>query len=126
LGVIYPYSGVRRFLNLIGIGYTKEIFLVGGNIDARTAQKIGLVNHILPKSELEEFTYKLAYEICENAPLSVKTLKEIMNAWQRNQSLSPRDEETIKAMILKVQESEDYKEGQRAFSEKRKPKFQGK
>lgn len=126
LGVIYPYSGVRRFLNLIGIGYTKEIFLVGGNIDAQTAQKIGLVNHVLPKSELEEFTYKLAYEICENAPLSIRTLKEMINAWQRNQSLSPHDEETIKEMILRVQESEDYKEGQRAFSEKRKPKFQGK
>jgi len=126
LGVIYPYSGVRRFLNLIGIGFTKEIFLVGRNIDARTAQKIGLVNHVLPKSELEEFTYKLAYEICENAPLSIRTLKEMINAWQRNQSLSPHDEETIKEMILKVQEGEDYKEGQRAFSEKRKPKFQGK
>ncbi|HLE24398.1 MAG TPA: enoyl-CoA hydratase-related protein [Thermodesulfobacteriota bacterium] len=125
LGVIYPYSGVRRFLNLIGVGYTKELFLVGRNIDAQMAQKMGLVNQILPKTDLEEFTYKLAHEICENAPLSVMTLKEMINAWQRNQSLSTHDEETIKEIILRVQESEDYKEGQRAFSEKRKPKFQG-
>jgi enoyl-CoA hydratase/carnithine racemase len=126
LGVIYPYSGVRRFLNLIGVGYTKELFLIGRNIDAEMAQKIGLVNHILPQSELEEFTYKLAHEICENAPLSIRTMKEMINAWQRNQSLNLQDEDTIKKMILKVQESEDYKEGQRAFSEKRKPKFLGK
>ncbi len=126
LGVIYPYSGIRRFINLIGIGYTKELFLSGRNIDAQMAQKIGLVTHVLPKTEIEEFTYKLGYEICENAPLSIRTLKGMINAWERNQPLRSQDEETIKEMILKVQESEDYKEGQRAFSEKRKPKFQGK
>jgi enoyl-CoA hydratase/carnithine racemase len=126
LGVIYPYSGIRKFLNLVGIGYTKELFLVGRNINAGRAEKIGLVNYVLPRSELEEFTYKLASEICENAPLSMSTMKEMINAWQRNQSIGPHDEETIKEMILKVQESEDYKEGQKAFGEKRKPKFQGK
>ncbi|HEX3034475.1 MAG TPA: enoyl-CoA hydratase-related protein [Thermodesulfobacteriota bacterium] len=126
LGVIYAYSGVRKFLNLVGLGYTKEFFLTGRNIDAKKAEKIGLVNYILPQSELEEFTYKLASEISENAPLSMSTMKEMINAWQRNQTFSSEDEETIKEMILKVQESEDYKEGQRAFAEKRKPKFQGK
>ncbi|MCI0454784.1 MAG: enoyl-CoA hydratase-related protein [Candidatus Dadabacteria bacterium] len=126
LGVIYPYSGIRRFLNLIGVGHTKELFLIGRNIDAETAQRIGLLNHVIKKSELEEFTYKLAHEICENAPLSMRTMKEMINAWQRNQPLSPEDEETVKEMILRVQESEDYKEGQRSFSEKRKPRFQGK
>ncbi|HSE84381.1 MAG TPA: enoyl-CoA hydratase-related protein [Thermodesulfobacteriota bacterium] len=126
LGVIYAYSGVRKFLNLIGLGYTKELFLTGRNIDAKKAEKIGLVNFVLPQSELEEFTYKLASEIAENAPLSMSTMKEMINAWQRSQTLSSGDEEIIKEMILKVQESEDYKEGQRAFGEKRKPKFKGK
>lgn len=126
LGVIYAYSGVRKFLNLIGLGHTKKLFLTGRNVDAKKAEKIGLVNYVLPQSEIEEFTYKLASEIAENAPLSMSTMKEMINAWQRNQTLSSGDEEIIKEMILKVQESEDYKEGQRAFGEKRKPKFKGK
>ncbi len=125
LGVIYTYTGIRKFLNIIGLGYTKELFLIGRNIDAQRAEKIGLVNHVVPRPELEEFTYKLASEICENAPLSMSTMKHMINAWQENQSTSRDDEGLIKEMILKVQESEDYKEGQRAFAEKRKPKFQG-
>jgi enoyl-CoA hydratase/carnithine racemase len=56
----------------------------------------------------------------------MSTMKTMINAWQRNQLTSRDDEELIKEMILRVQESEDYKEGQRAFGEKRKPKFQGK
>jgi enoyl-CoA hydratase/carnithine racemase len=125
LGVIYTYTGIRKFLNLLGLGYTKELFLTGRNIDAQRAEKIGLVNFVVPKSELENFTYRLATEIAENAPLSMSTLKRIMNSWQRNQLMSKSDEEQVKEMILKVQESEDYKEGQRAFAEKRKPKFKG-
>jgi 1,4-dihydroxy-2-naphthoyl-CoA synthase len=48
-----------------------------------------------------------------------------MNSWQRNQLMSEKDEAAVKDMILKVQESNDYKEGQKAFSEKRKPNFKG-
>ena len=125
LGVVYTYSGIRKFINLVGLGYAKELFLTGRNIDASRAEKIGLVNYVLPQSEIEEFTYKLALEISENAPLSMSTMKEIMNSWQRNQLMSEKDEAAVKDMILKVQESDDYKEGQKAFSEKRKPKFRG-
>jgi enoyl-CoA hydratase/carnithine racemase len=53
-------------------------------------------------------------------------MKEMTNSWQKNQLMSKYDEGLVKEMILKVQESDDYKEGQRAFAEKRKPRFQGK
>jgi enoyl-CoA hydratase/carnithine racemase len=125
LGVVYTYSGIRKFVNLVGLGYAKELFLTGKNINAHRAEKIGLVNYVLPQSELDEFTYKLASEISENAPLSMSTMKEMMNSWQRNQLMNEKDEASVKDMISKVQESEDYKEGQRAFSEKRKPNFKG-
>lgn len=125
LGVIYTYSGIRKFLNLIGVGHTKEMFLTGRNIDAKKAERIGLVNYAVPREELEEFTFKMASDISENAPLSMKTMKTMINAWQRNQHVNPIEEEIIKGLILQVQDSEDYKEGQKAFAEKRKPKFLG-
>jgi enoyl-CoA hydratase/carnithine racemase len=126
LGIIYPYSGIRRFLNLIGTGYTKELFLTGRTMDAHKAHAIGLVNYVIAKEELEDFTKSLASEIASNAPLSMKTMKYMINSWQRNQLMSCEEEERVKGLIIEVEESEDYLEGQRAFSERRKPRFKGK
>jgi len=125
LGVVYTYTGVRRFINLIGPGYTKELFLIGNPISVERAEKIGLVNFSMPETELEDFTNNIASDIAENAPLSLKAIKEMTNIWQRNQIPNPKDEELIKQLTVSVQESEDYKEGQRAFAEKRKPEFKG-
>jgi enoyl-CoA hydratase/carnithine racemase len=126
LGVIYTYTGIRKFLNLVGIGHTKELFLIGNPIDANKGLSIGLVNEVKSSSGIEEYTYSLADDIASNAPLSMKTMKYTINKWQRSQKPDPADEETLKQMILEVQSSSDYKEGQRAFAEKRKPKFKGK
>ncbi|HVY55385.1 MAG TPA: enoyl-CoA hydratase-related protein [Thermodesulfobacteriota bacterium] len=125
LGVIYSYRGVKTFLNLIGPGYTKELFLTGRPVDSERAERIGLVNFTLPASDLVNFTYEIAREITENAPLSLKGLKEMVNVWQRNQIIRGEDEELLRKLTLSVQESEDYKEGQRSFAEKRKPVFKG-
>ncbi len=125
LGVVYSYSGMKTFLDLIGPGYTKELFLIGRPISSERASEIGLVNFIVTRDELEEFTYEMANEIAENAPLSLQALKKIANVLNRNE-LSPEDEKLIREMTLEVQNSQDYKEGQKAFSEKRKPDFKGK
>jgi len=125
LGVVYSYSGMRKFLDLIGPGYTKELFLIGRPISSERAREIGLVNFMVSREELEEFTYGIADEISENAPLSLKTLKEITKSLEKR-TISPEDEKSIRQMTLEVQNSEDYKEGQRSFSEKRKPEFKGK
>jgi len=126
LGVVYSFSGTKKFLNLIGPAYTKELFLRGHIIDASRAEKMGLVNYVVKESLVEEFTYKLAIEISENAPLSLSTMKKLIHIWQRNQNISAEDEMLIKSMFEKVQDSVDYKEGQKAFEEKRKPQFKGK
>ena len=126
LGVVYSYRGVRRFLNLIGPGYTKELFLTGRPINPERAAAMGLVNFVVKPEELEEFTYTLAREIADNAPLSMKAMKEMTNVWQRSLVMSPEDEALLKELTLGVQESADYKEGQKAFAEKRKPVFNGK
>ncbi len=126
LGVVYTYSGLRKFLNLIGPGYVKELFLVGSPINSKRAREMGLVNYVVSADELKQFTYSMAEDIAENAPLSLKTLKETVNAWIRSQTLSPEDDELIKTLTSEVQNSEDYKEGQRSFAQKRKPVFKGK
>lgn len=125
LGVVYSYSGLRKFIDLIGPGHTKELFLIGRPISSERATEIGLVNYMVSREELSEFTYEMANEISENAPLSLRTLKQTINLIAKK-PISAEDERTIREMTLEVQNSQDYKEGQKAFAEKRKPEFTGK
>lgn len=125
LGLVYPPSGIRRLINVVGLPRAKELFFTGRFIDAQRAKEIGLVNHVVPAEELPPFTYALAREIAENAPLAVSTTKAIFNRLLKYQRLSADDEAEIIALINTVLTSEDAKEGPTAFIQKRKPKFTG-
>ncbi len=87
---------------------------------------MGLVNYVLDESEIEEFTNNIAKEISENAPLSLKTMKKLIKICNDNEELTAENENLIRSLFEKVQNSEDFKEGQKAFHEKRKPEFKGK
>ena len=125
IGLVYPYPGYRRFLTVLGFSRTLEIFLTGRTYDSRNCLQVGLVNHVVDDKRLEAFTYDLAKEIAENAPLSLQGTKFTLYKIAENPILKKRDEEEIRSLFIKSLQSEDMSEGQWAFYEKRKPRFKG-
>ena len=125
LGVVYGAAGIQRFLNVVGVAQTKELFYTGRLVDAQRASQIGLVDHVYPADELATATYELAREIAGNAPLTVSGVKTTVSNLLGYQRLSPEDEAEVGRLQAEAYRSEDLKEGQRAFMEKRRPRFTG-
>ncbi len=125
LGVVYSPGGIRRFIDLVGVARTRELFYTGRIIDARRALQIGLVDHVLPAAEVEAYTYDLSREIAENAPLSVKGTKAITSKLLRPGGPGPEDSALFEALRREAWKSRDIKEGRRAFLAKEKPNFTG-
>jgi len=123
LGLGYPYEGLKRLSNIVGVGFAKEITYTGSIYDSAAALDMRLVSKILPDDELEDFVLQQAQTIAGNAPLTVGAMKNIYN----NVSREPqdRDLETCQKMVDQCFASEDYIEGRKAFMEKRKPEFKG-
>lgn len=125
LGLVYPYQGYRRFLTVLGFARTLEIFLTGRTYDSRSCLKMGLVNHVVDDADLESFTYDLAGELAENAPLSLQGTKSALYKIAEYPILERGDEDALRALFIHSLQSEDMKEGKRAFLEKRTPHFTG-
>lgn len=123
LGLGYGYGGIKELMNLVGPSFAKEIFFTGGRFSAADALGMGLVNRVVPVDELEASVTALARTIADNAPMTVKVAKAAINEGTKDPE--DRDLDRVAAMVEACFNSEDYKEGRRAFMEKRKPNFQG-
>jgi enoyl-CoA hydratase/carnithine racemase len=125
LGLVYMLEGLMRFVQIVGFPQTREIFFSGRYFDAHRVKEMGLVNYMLPRDEVEPFTYALAEEIAGNAPLSVKGTKRILGMLARSFRISEEDLRAARQIVVRAFNSEDLKEGQKAFLEKRKAVFHG-
>jgi len=124
LGLIYSHTGLQKFLELCGPANTAELFHVGRNVDADRAGRMGLVNQVVEAEDLESRTLELAGEIAANAPLSLAGNKKVMRAL-RELRLGDELERELVELRESCFRSEDFREGVRAFAEKRKPAWKG-
>ncbi len=124
LGLGYNYTGIRRFTQIIGAAGTADIFFSARKFDAADALAMGFVNCVLPLADFDREVAAYCEMVAENAPLTLAAAKFAI----RQTGLDPdaRDLELAARMIETCFDSEDYREGRRAFMEKRKPSFKGK
>jgi methylmalonyl-CoA decarboxylase len=125
IGVPYNTSGILQFLDIIGAHIAKEMFFTAEPISAEKALTLGILNHVVPVEELEEFTMKVAGKMIANSPLSIRVIKEQLNTLGNAMPISPQTFEHIDMLRRIAGTSKDYLEGLNAFYEKRKPNFMG-
>ena len=123
LGLGYGMNRAKPLVDLIGPAYAKEMFFTGRQFTAQEAEKMGLVNRVVADDQLETVVGEMARTIVENAPLTVKCAKLVVGEVLKDPE--NRDIAATERAVEACFKSQDYKEGQAAFMEKRKPRFIG-
>jgi enoyl-CoA hydratase len=124
VGIMPGAGGTQRLTRAVGARKAMEMILTGTRIDAKEAQRIGLVNRLVPRESLMEEAKKLAKEIASKPPISVRAAKQAILVAE-DASLDVGLEYERKA-FYNLFATEDALEGMKAFLEKRKPVFKGK
>ena len=126
LGLVYSNTGLRKFIDAIGVTRTRHLFFTARNVGAAAALEWGMVNDVVPDSELGERAVAYAAAIAANAPLSLagnkRVIRELLAAERR---LEPEVERELAALREACFHTDDFYEGVRAFAEKRSPRWQG-
>ncbi|MBP7766724.1 MAG: enoyl-CoA hydratase/isomerase family protein [Syntrophaceae bacterium] len=124
IGILPGWGGTQRLPRLVGMGIAKEMILAGGQINARRAYEIGLVNKVVPPDELLGEAEKMAKKFALLPGFALKMAKNAMNY-----GFDTSIDNGVKIELGAVAEcfsTQDQKEGMKAFLEKRKPNFVGK
>ncbi len=123
LGLGYRHGGIRTLMNLVGPGFAREIFFTARQFSAAEALSMGLINRLVEEPEIEAYVRNYCAMIAANAPLTLRAAKRAMI--EIAEEPGDFDASVCEQMVQACFDSEDYKEGRRAFMEKRRPKFTG-
>ena len=123
LGLGYGYAGVEKLQALVGPAWAAEILFSARRFSDAEALRIGLVNRVVPGDELEAAVRELAGQMAANAPLTIRACKAAIRELLRDPA--KRDIDRVNKLVEACFRSEDYREGQQAFMEKRPPQFKG-
>lgn len=123
LGLGYEYEGLAKLARTVGPARARDIMFSARFMGAEEALRMGLVNFVYERDDIERETIAYAERIAGNAPLTVRAAKAALNTWERGSREA--DVQRVAGLVNACFDSEDYKEGRRAFQEKRTPDFQG-
>ncbi len=123
LGLGYTLDDVQSLVDRIGAAAAREMLFTGRLFDAAEAERMGFVNRVVPDAELDAAVDACTAEIAGNAPLSIRAIKVAIG--EALKTPAERDRVRCDALAAACNASEDYREGQRAFAERRSPEFRG-
>ncbi|MGE3247244.1 MAG: enoyl-CoA hydratase [Beijerinckiaceae bacterium] len=124
LGLGYAFANIEALVHRIGLGPTSDLLLSARIVDGAEAERLGLVNKMWPTAEFETKAGEYIGGIAKNAPLTLRAVKQALS--ETAKSPSDRDRATVDELVAACFASDDYREGQLAFKEKRDPVFRGK
>jgi enoyl-CoA hydratase len=123
LGILPGYAGTQRLSRLVGKGRAMEMILTGAPVSAEQAERIGLVNRVVPAADLMAEARALAKKLAAQAPLAVRYIIDAVNSGLSMPFAEAcRHEATLFGLVAAT---DDMREGTRAFLEKRQPQFKG-
>ena len=123
LSLGYPFSSIKRLFDVMGPGMAKHFMFTADKISAEEALTCGLIQKLISEDDIETFVKDYALTISKNAPLTIKAMKQIGVEIFKNPD--QRDLSICEQLASACFDSEDYKEGRRAFMEKRQANFKG-
>jgi len=123
LSIIYGLDPVHQLVDLVGPAYAKDILYSARTFDAAEAFRIGFIQRLVPVEDLARTTYDYLKKVAENAPLTIRGTKAQVQAVF--DGVRDDHRRALAALGIETFESQDYREGTRAFMEKRPPRFTG-
>jgi len=123
LGLGYEYDGLVKLARIVGPSRARDIMFSARFMEAEEALAMGLINFVVPRERIEAEVVEYAGRIAGNAPLTVQAAKAAIDAFERGSR--DEDVERVRELVDACFDSEDYKEGRRAFAAKQSPRFQG-